>query len=124
MGSYCCRTSTTTSSSSSPSLQTVITNSHLPLSRLVYGILRQPCLVYRLLQQPPRPDTITSVSDKMSEIEILAHELAVEVLKEQIKELSTEKEHIESTLNRVTMDLSLLQIGSIKEELRLSELFH
>ncbi|CAL1354357.1 unnamed protein product [Linum trigynum] len=56
----------------------------------------------------------------MSEIEILAHELVVEVLKEQIKELSTDKEHIESTLNRVTMDLSL---GS-KEELRLSELFH
>ncbi|CAL1354962.1 unnamed protein product [Linum trigynum] len=60
----------------------------------------------------------------MSEIEILAHELVVEVLKKQIKELSTEKEHIESTLNRVTMDLSLLQIGGSKEELRLSELFH
>ncbi|CAI0380085.1 unnamed protein product, partial [Linum tenue] len=83
--------------------------------RLLYGLLRQPRLVYRLLQQPPRPnqDTITCVGDKMSEIEILAHELVVEVLKEQINEVSTEKEHIESNLNRVTMDLSLLS----KEEL-------
>ncbi|CAL1354356.1 unnamed protein product [Linum trigynum] len=91
------------------------------------------CLVKSLhlsdIGEAPRPPSSLAVTPRLRSSPAAAPRLrsspaaattVVEVLKEQIKELSTDKEHIESTLNRVTMDLSL---GS-KEELRLSELFH
>ncbi|CAI0380086.1 unnamed protein product [Linum tenue] len=88
--------------------------------------------VHRLLRQPPTPcppsspaaattGTSTSVGEKMVEIETLANQLEVDILKQQRVEVFAEKKLLEGRVHGVMMNLSKLQVEGIKEYNRLSE---
>ncbi|CAL1354365.1 unnamed protein product [Linum trigynum] len=57
----------------------------------------------------------------MGEIETLANQLEVDILKQQREEVFAEKKHLEGRVHGVMMNLSKLQVEGIKEYNRLSE---